>query len=321
MSEVPDDTPSTPHLLARFGGQRPPAAAWFHEALAVTPDRTSFELDGAAIELLTWGKLGDPGLLFLHGGGAHADWWSFIAPFFSDRFRCAALSWSGMGGSGWRDRYSIPLYGLEALRAIDVAKLDVVGPPTVIAHSFGGQTLLHLAADHGSRIRGGILVDSLVPRRRAPRSIRSTPLRRYASHAEALARFRFVPPQSSDSLEIVDHIARGSIRELPASDTAATEWSWRADHAFGDKIEPFNPDELVERIEVPIALIYGEQSAVVSAQGVAQMEARLPRCVASAAVPHAQHHVMVDQPIALVAALRVAISAISHAGEPFRSDS
>jgi pimeloyl-ACP methyl ester carboxylesterase len=300
-------------LLAGFGGERPPSAAWFLEALAIAPERSRFEVEGASIELLTWGKTGDPGLLFLHGGGAHADWWSFIAPFFSDRFRCAAFSWSGMGGSEWRDRYSIPLYGQEALRAIQVAGLDVAGPPTVIAHSFGGHTLLHLAADHGARIRGGILVDSLVPRRRPGRSLRSTPLRRYASHAEALARFRFVPPQSSERLEIVDHIARGSIRELPATETTATEWSWRADHAFWDKFEAFNPDELVERVEVPIALIYGEQSVVVNAQGIAQMEARLPYCVASAAIPHAQHHIMVDQPIALISALRVAISAISKA--------
>ena len=37
-------------------------------------------------------------LLFLHGNGAHADWWSFIAPFFAAEYRVAALSWSGMGG-------------------------------------------------------------------------------------------------------------------------------------------------------------------------------------------------------------------------------
>src|SRR5580698_7795283 len=98
MSEVPDDAPATPHLLARFGGERPPAETWFHEALAIEPERSQFDLQGATIELLTWGRIGDPGLLFLHGGGAHADWWSFIAPFFHERFRCAAFSWSGMGG-------------------------------------------------------------------------------------------------------------------------------------------------------------------------------------------------------------------------------
>ena len=47
------------------------------------PERSFVEVDGAGIELLTWGDQGKPGILFLHGNGAHADWWSFIAPFFA----------------------------------------------------------------------------------------------------------------------------------------------------------------------------------------------------------------------------------------------
>ena len=92
--------------LARFHGETPPAPAWFDKALADAPERTTVEVEGAAIELLTWGEVGKPGLVFLHGNGAHADWWSFIAPFFAADYRIAALSWSGQGGSGWRERYS-----------------------------------------------------------------------------------------------------------------------------------------------------------------------------------------------------------------------
>jgi hypothetical protein len=33
--------------------------------------------------------------LLLHGNGAHADWWSFIAPYLANNFRVAAMSWSG----------------------------------------------------------------------------------------------------------------------------------------------------------------------------------------------------------------------------------
>ncbi len=39
---------------------------------------------GANIELLTWGEVGKPGLILVHGNSAHADWWSFIAPFLAD---------------------------------------------------------------------------------------------------------------------------------------------------------------------------------------------------------------------------------------------
>src|SRR5213595_1074078 len=93
------------NLLAGFGGRKPPAPEWFKTAIANAPERTLVDVRGAAIETLSWG---------LHGNGANADWWSFIAPFFADDHRVAALSFSGMGGSGWRDRYSYDGYVAEA---------------------------------------------------------------------------------------------------------------------------------------------------------------------------------------------------------------
>jgi len=153
-------------LLGRFDGERPPAADWFLAALAVEPERSTFEVEGAAIELLTWGEVGKPGLLFLHGNAAHADWWSFIAPLFADEFRCAAISWSGMGRSDWREGYAIPQFAAEALTAIEVAGLAASGaPPVIVAHSFGGFPTLYICAEHPEAIAGAILVDSAPPKR------------------------------------------------------------------------------------------------------------------------------------------------------------
>ena len=122
-------------ILAPFHGERPPAPAWFDEALAHhRPERSFVEVEGAQIEMLTWGERGKPGLLFLHGNGAHADWWSFIVPFFAAEFRCAAISWSGMGRSGWRDAYSIDQFGREALACAEAAGLfEAREKPIVIA--------------------------------------------------------------------------------------------------------------------------------------------------------------------------------------------
>ena len=71
--------------LAAFHGRKPPAPAWFERAIADEPERTFVEFEGARIETLAWGKRGEPGLMLLHGGAAHADWWSFIAPLFAQR--------------------------------------------------------------------------------------------------------------------------------------------------------------------------------------------------------------------------------------------
>ena len=97
-----DDLSAPASLLAPFQGAPPPTPAWFDAAIAQAPERTMITVEGANIELLTWGEVGKPGLLLLHGNGAHADWWSFIAPFFAKDWRVAAISWSGMGGSDWR---------------------------------------------------------------------------------------------------------------------------------------------------------------------------------------------------------------------------
>src|SRR5690606_31624846 len=101
--------------LAALGGTTPPAPAWFHEMLALAPERRFHEVDGARIETLAWGEHGRPRLLFLHGNAAHADWWSFIAPFFLPQYRVVALTSSCIGEAVWREAYSLDGFDAEAL--------------------------------------------------------------------------------------------------------------------------------------------------------------------------------------------------------------
>ena len=134
-----DDQSSPASLLAPFNGEPPPAPAWFTAAVDNAPERSRILVEGADIELLTWGEVGKPGLLFLHGNGAHADWWRFIAPFFAKDWRVAATSWSGMGGSDWREAYSAELFATEIFSAVEAAGLEAGGgKPIVGGHSFGG---------------------------------------------------------------------------------------------------------------------------------------------------------------------------------------
>ena len=98
--------------LASFAGKAPPAPGWFRHAIEQKPERSFVEVLGAKIETLAWGERGKPGILFMHGNGAHADWWSFIAPFFAAHYRVAAMSWSvtigmiiGVLSAVWRNRW------------------------------------------------------------------------------------------------------------------------------------------------------------------------------------------------------------------------
>src|SRR5262249_31094558 len=124
--------------LAAYQGRKPPAPAWFERALALEPERTFVEVEGAKIETLAWGARGSPGLTLLHGGAAHADWWSFIAPFFARERRVVAPSFSGMGRSDWRPAYDFKQFVREAQEAGRFSGAFDAGPPVVVGHSFGG---------------------------------------------------------------------------------------------------------------------------------------------------------------------------------------
>ncbi|WP_120717493.1 alpha/beta fold hydrolase [Tsuneonella amylolytica] len=297
-------------LLGRFGGEKPPAAPWLDAVLAMEPDRTFFEVDGARIELLTWGEVGNPGMLFLHGNAAHADWWSFIAPFFAADYRCAAISWSGMGRSDWREQYAIATFGKEILSAIDAAELAESGtPPAIVAHSFGGFPTLYVCAEHPDAITGAILVDSAPPKRGGgppPRLAEGRPEHnRYPTLADGLHRFRFLPEQESGRPELIDHIARGALEELPATADQPAGWSWRFDPRFWSKFDRGDLAEgLVARARAPIGIIYGAHSAIMTPDRVAEMKAAIPDLRFATALPDAAHHVMVDDPLGLIDAIR-----------------
>ncbi|HTM76931.1 MAG TPA: alpha/beta hydrolase, partial [Devosia sp.] len=103
--------------------------AWFEEALAAEPETSFVTVDGVAIEMLTWGPRGAPGLMLVPGHGANAHWWAFIAPFFAGQFRVASISLSGMGRSGWRESYTASSYVQEVAAVAQAAGLYLSGAP------------------------------------------------------------------------------------------------------------------------------------------------------------------------------------------------
>ena len=302
-----------PTLLGRFGGERPPAAQWFADALAHEPERSIFEVDGAAIELLTWGELGKPGLLFLHGNAAHADWWSFIAPMFAADYRCAAISWSGMGRSDWRPRYAIPQFAEEALTAIEVAGLAASGvPPVVVAHSFGGFPTLYIGANHADAIAGAILVDSAPPKPGGgppPRLAQGREAHnRYRTLALALRRFRLMPEQDAAYPEVVDFMARHALHEVAETAGQPGGWTWRFDPQFWAH---FERGEMGLRPAAPMGVIYGADSLLFPEGRLEELLELLQDCRFVTAIPDAGHHVMVDKPLEMVAAIREGLPKLS----------
>jgi pimeloyl-ACP methyl ester carboxylesterase len=297
--------------LARFRGDAPPAPAWFTDAMQARPEATMVEVAGAKIEMLTWGERGRPSLLLLHGNGAHAGWWRFIAPFLAQDYRVCAPSWGGMGGSDWRDAYTIDSFIAEALATSDAAGLcDSATKPVVVGHSFGGHIAIFLAARHGERLRATIVVDPPVftPERIAERRARPRKERVYRAHRvypsleQALARFRFAPSQQCDNLFIADAIARESLKQVASE--AGEGWTWRFDPFLWRNLRLGDSTPLIPQARCPMALIRGERSRLIRTEDAAYMMSLLPEGAPHIAIPDADHHLMVDQPLAFVAALR-----------------
>jgi pimeloyl-ACP methyl ester carboxylesterase len=299
--------------LTPFRGEKPPAPAWFEAALAEAPERRFIQVLGARIELLTWGQVGKPGLLLLHGNGAHADWWSFIAPLLAADHRVAAISWSGMGDSDWRQDYSAEVFAEEIFAAIDAAELQASGQrPVVVGHSFGGFTTLHCAARHAERFKGVVLLDSTVPppeKRWTGPPPRDGGNRVYPDLVTALARFRLAPPQGCDNLYIADHIARLSLKPAPMEDGSGMGLTWKFDPVLWRRFNMPDLGALMSQVKCPLALVWGERSALMPQETMDYMLAQLPDDIVRFSIPDADHHVMIDQPLATVAALRGLLSA------------
>ncbi len=301
MSE-PIAKPDIRAPLADFHGVVPPAPIWFETAVADLPEVGRVEVLGAGIETLSWGQRGLPGLLLLHGNGAHAGWWRFIAPFFAAEYRVTALSWSGMGGSGHREKYDVRSFVREMLACSEATGLFDAGPPLVVTHSFGGFPMMAAATAFGDRLRGAVIVDT--PFRGVgeeggrPPNMTQRPHRIYPTLTEALARFRFAPAQGCENPYIADRIARDSLKEVDGG------WTWRFDPFLWSRFEVGDARELLRAPGCPVALIWGEQSLLMQPDRVAAMRAMLPAGSPAIGIPGAEHHVMVDQPLAFVTALR-----------------
>ncbi len=298
--------------LGPFKGEKPPAPAWFTKALAHEPDRRFIPVEGAQIETLTWGEVGKPGLLLMHGNGANADWYSFIAPFLAKEYRVTAMSWSGMGRSDWRTSYSLDQFGREAIAAAEATGLfDAPVKPVFVAHSFGGDVAMRLAMTRGERLAGTVVLDN-VPR---PPHLRwsgppstGRPVNVYPDLTAALARFRLMPPQGCENLFIVDHIARHSLK--PHGDDGGQVWRFDPNIWVSlDRSVPFIPEEWLPGARCPLAFIWGERSQLVPDEALTYTQPFLTPGTPMTSIPDSDHHVMLDQPLATVTALRTLLAA------------
>jgi pimeloyl-ACP methyl ester carboxylesterase len=197
-----------------------------------------------------------PGLILVHGGVAHKDWWDSIAPFLADTRRVVALDLTGMGDSDHRERYSMDTYAREVIAAGETGGAFDAGKPFLVGHSFGG--------------------------------------------------FVSLPEQPCANAFLLDHIARQSLKEATRPD-GSSGWTWKFDPKLWDKLHYDRPPpaQLADRLNTRVALFRGQDSLLVTDEIWAFMRETFGEETTMVSIPDAQHHLILDQPIAVAAALEV----------------
>ncbi len=284
----------------------PPAGApaWFVDNLQHPGESRRVDYAGSHVHFLAWNweRTELPVLLLVHGFAGHANWWSFLAPFFADRYRIASVDLPGMGDSGGLEEYTENSYAGGILAVIHEEALDDV---TVIAHSFGGIQTLRAMALEQAPFRRAIVVDSFLclPPVEAPPVLTPRGQHRiYPDRDACMERFRLVPPQDlSDPL--IEHFIAWHSCEL-----GEEGWHWKFDpHAWnaGERLEP----ELLASIEVRVDFIYGDESMFHSDGRPGNLLEAVGNPGEAVIVPAAHHHLMIDHPLELVAEINRLLAA------------
>lgn len=296
--------------LAPFAGASPTGPEWFTRAIADAPEERRVIVAGCPIRYLRWGDPANPGLLLVHGNGAHAWWWAFIAPFLTTNYCVAALDLSGMGDSGRRETYSMELFSEEQMTVCaDAGFFRHEEPPVIVGHSFGGFVTILTGALYGDRLAGTVIVDSPVnppERPGGPPNREIRPHRVYPDLPSALARFRLAPEQPCENLYLVDYIGRRSLMQVEGG------WTWKFDPRIWSRFSIGDMAQRLRETRCRIAILRGEKSVLLPPAIGTYMFNLLGRAAPVIDIPEAQHHVMLDQPLAFVAALRAVLEEWNH---------
>ena len=270
------------------------------------PTHQYVEVEGLRLHYLDWG--GDPGkhtFVLLHGGAAHAHWWDGVAPLLTPYGRVLALDFRGHGRSQWADsgHYGPPSYLSDVRGLVKSLGTRVV----LVGHSMGGAVAQWVAVTHPELLEALIIVDAphgppplfrrLMWRWRRKSQGGVRPELRSAD--DIIRRFRLQPPETNLTRLDLERLALLGAEQLPGG-----AWAFRFDpetRAWRKHGNRMTRPKLA-KITMPTLLIRGEDSGLVSPSHVRRMHRKIRGSVLKE-IPHAFHHVPLDNPVDTAAAI------------------
>ncbi|MEH6662847.1 MAG: alpha/beta hydrolase [Parasphingorhabdus sp.] len=289
---------------------------WFVQAMDVPREEAFVEVDGHKVHYFRWGKRGKPPLLMTHGFLAHARCFAFIAPFLAEEYDIISYDLAGMGESEM-----VPDSDGDTRAAGMVAVAEALdlfsGPvkPKIIAHSFGSGVALTAMELAGERFGGLIICDLMIMRpeklmahfkgsKGPPGSGKSDkPNNIYPDYETARGRFILSPPQDAQAPFLLEYMAYHSMKQVEGG------WSWKFDpmvfhRSVSDQAKWLQAPQRIVDLPHRLAIVYGENSELFNGDSAAYLRELGGDHIPMIAIPEAEHHLMLDQPLALVTALR-----------------
>ena len=255
------------------------------------------EIAGISISFERHGDPAQDPVILVHCGGGQSGWWSQVTPALTQSHHVITLDLSGHGDSGRRPEYDPALWAREvgtlAQELVPSRQVALVG------HSLGGLVSIYCAAAFPDLVKQLVLIDPPVldvQLRAAP-----PPSRIYEEQEEALSRFRLRPPETFASAARLREIAAQGLQEVPGG------WTWKYDPLASQRFTVDGVAAQLANVQCPTACIYGDLSPYASAETAEYIGSTMGQTVHAVVIPRAYHHVPLDAPDSLAAAIDAAL--------------
>jgi len=238
-------------------------------------------MHGNALVADSWGKLDGPSVIFLHGGGQTRHAWSGTAQkMAASGWFAMSLDLRGHGDSQWTETYDRHHFGGDIVEVVHLLKSEGVAAPVLVGASLGGISSV-FAEDQADEAlsRALVLVDM-------------------APHVEPAGIARIVDFMASgkdgfatieDAADTVANYLRERARPKDVSGLKKNlrlrdngRWYWHWDPAFLSNVQEDRDrdfgmmKEAAQRLKVPVLLVRGGQSDVLTDEGVRAFKGLVP---------------------------------------------
>jgi esterase len=260
-------------------------------------DRT-VRLGGLRFHYRDWGPADLPAIVLLHGLGHDASHWDPVAAALADGRRVLVLDQRGHGRSEWTAQYSFALMRDDVAAFVDALALPSVD---LVGHSMGGTIAYLYGVAQPAALRRLVIVDTAPPDPGRPYAERPIPPAEFASFDEGLGFLKRHAPEIEE--QRLRRYLEQSLVQLQSG-----RWRWQFDPVMADAISkdlatgaPLIWQDL-HRIAVPTSLLWARNSFV-PRERMERVRTAIPTC-SLVEIPNSTHDVNIDNPDALVSAVR-----------------